>query len=144
MNDCFRGCTNLEYADLSNLNLINNKCYMNFFENNKKLKKVKFPNEYFGDYIIWFYRMFYGCESLTSIDLSNFHNANGQYYYEMFYGCGKLKSINLGGFNRAYNGAYSYNMFINVPKDAQIIIHNNFYRSISGQLNSFGNKIIKY
>ena len=142
MNDFFSGCINLEYADISNLNLKNNGCFMNFFKNNKKLKEVIFPSEPFSN-IYWFYRMFYGCESLTSIDLSNIHNTNGEYYYEMFYGCKKLKSINLGGFNRRYYGSNNYDMFINVPKDAKIIIHENFYNSISGQLNGFKNITIK-
>ena len=33
-------------------------------------------------------------------------------------------------------------MFVNVPKDAQITIHNNFYKGISDQLTNFS-KIIK-
>ena len=138
MNDCFCGCINLEYADLSNLYLKNNKCFMNFFKGDKKLKEVKFPSESFSN-IYWYYRMFYGCESLTSIDMSNIHNTNGQYFYEMFYGCTKLKSINLGGFNKAYNGYYNYGMFVNVPKDAEIIIHKNFFNGISNQLINFNN-----
>ena len=143
MNDCFCGCTNLEYADLSNLNLKNNRCFMNFFKNDKKLKEVKFPAESFSN-IYWYYRMFYGCVSLTSIDMSNIHNTNGQYFYEMFYGCTSLKSINLGGFNKAYNGYYNYDIFANVPNDAEITIHNNFYTGISKQLNNFSKKKIKY
>ena len=67
MNDFFSWCTNLEYADLSNLNLKNNGCFMNFFSNNKKLKEVKFPNEYFGGNAYYYFGMFYGCESLTSL-----------------------------------------------------------------------------
>ena len=82
--------------------------------------------------------MFYGCESLTSIDLSNVYNTNGQYY-----GCKNLKSINLGRFNTAYYGSQNYRMFTGVPNDAQIVIHNNFYRSISGQLSGFNNITIK-
>ena len=139
MNDCFCGCTNLEYADLSNLNLKNNRCFMNFFKNDKKLKEVKFPTESFSN-IYWYYRMFYGCVSLTSIDMSNIHNTNGQYFYEMFYGCTSLKSINLGGFNKAYNGYYNYGIFANVPNDAEITIHKNFYNGISNQLINFSKK----
>ena len=99
MNDCFCVCTNLEYADLSNLNLKNNGCFVNFFNGDKKLNYVKFPSEPFGN-IYYFYQMFYGCESLTSIDMSNVYNSNGEYFYEMFYGCKNLKYINLSGFNK--------------------------------------------
>ena len=141
MNDCFCGCINLEYADLSNLNLKNNRCFMNFFKDDKQLKEVKFPEESFSN-IYWYYRMFYGCESMTSIDMSNIHNTNGQYFYEMFYGCTNLKSINLGGFNKRYYGYNSYDLFINVPKNVEITIHHNFYQSIEEQLNNFPNKTI--
>ena len=139
MNDCFCGCTNLEYADLSNLNLKNNRCFMNFFKGDKNLKVVKFPSEDFSN-IYWYYRMFYGCVSLTSIDMSKIHNINGQYFYEMFYGCTNLKYINLGGFNKEYNGNYNYNIFFNVPNDAEIIIHNKFYKGIKRQLDNYSKK----
>ena len=142
MNDFFSGCTNLKYADLSNLNLKSNSCFMSFFKDNKKLKEVKFPNEYFGSNVYWFYSMFYGCESLTSIDLSKARNTRGGTYHHMFYGCVNLKSINLGGFTTAYYGSEKYNMFTNVPNDAKIIIHNNFYRNISDQLTGFNCQII--
>ena len=141
MNDCFCGCTNLEYADLSNLDLRNNRCFMNFFKDDKNLKVVKFPSEDFSN-IYWYYRMFSGCKSLTSIDMSKIHNTNGQYFYEMFYGCTNLKEINLGGFNKIYNGYYKYDMFYNVPKDAKITIHNNFYKGITEQLEDFNDKKI--
>ena len=143
MNDCFTGCINLEFADLSNLNLTNNACFMNLFMNDKKLKEVIFPRESIS-YVYWYYRMFYKCESLTSIDLSNFHNSNGEYYFEMFYGCKKLKYINLEGFNRYYSGINKSNIFYDVPKDSKIIIHRNFYKSISYQLTLFTNKTIIY
>ena len=51
MNDCFYGCTNLEYVDLSNLDLTNNHCFMNFFSGDKNLKTVIFPS-YFWTLII--------------------------------------------------------------------------------------------
>ena len=138
MNDCFCGCTNLEYAFLNNLNLKSNKCFMNFFRGDKKLKEVKFPSEPFNN-IIWFYNMFYGCESLTSIDMSNVGNTHGEYFYQMFYGCINLRSIDLSGFNKAYKGYFKYDMFINVPKEAEIKIHINFFNSVSYQLTSFKN-----
>ena len=142
MNDCFQNCINLEYADLSNLNLKNNGCFMNFFSGDKKLKEVKFPTESFGN-AYYYYGMFYGCESLTSINMSNVHNTRGQPYYNMFYGCKNLKYLNLEGFDNTNCGYNMNNMFINVPKDAEIIIHRNFYNCISGQLYGFNRINIK-
>ena len=136
MNDCFKGCINLEYVDMSNLDLRNNRCFMNFFKGDKKLKEVKFPSITFSN-IYWYYRMFYECESLTSIDMSSIKNYNGQYFYEMFYGCINLKVIKLNNFNKRYNGYEKYRMFENVPKDAEISIHKNFFEVVEDQLEGF-------
>jgi len=43
--------------------------------------------------------MFYGCSSLTSIDLSHFDTSSIQYMASMFAGCSSLKSIDLHGFD---------------------------------------------
>ena len=107
-----------------------------FFRGDKKLKEVKFPSEPFNN-IIWFYNMFYGCESLTSIDMSNVGNTHGEYFYQMFYGCINLRSIDLSGFNKAYKGYFKYDMFINVPKEAEIKIQINFFNNVSNQLTNF-------
>ena len=45
------------------------------------------------------HRMFYGCSSLTSINLSNFNTLNANDISHMFYGCSSLKSINLNNFD---------------------------------------------
>ena len=114
---------------------------MNFFQYDIKLKEVIFPKESFSN-VYYYYNMFYGCESLTSIDMSNVVNTNGGTYHHMFYGCKNLKYINLRGFNKYNPGGVKHNMFDYVPKDAKIIIHRNFYNTISYQLTSFTNKTI--
>ena len=43
--------------------------------------------------------IFYGCESLSSINLSNFNNKNVTDMSDMFDGCKSLSSINLSNFN---------------------------------------------
>lgn len=45
MNEGFYNSPNLETVDLSNLNLGNNKCFMNYFANDEKLKEVKFQGQ---------------------------------------------------------------------------------------------------
>ena len=45
------------------------------------------------------YRMFYGCSSLTSLDLSNFNTSNVTNMSFMFHDCSSLTSINLSNFN---------------------------------------------
>ena len=43
--------------------------------------------------------MFYKCELLNNIDLSNFNTNNVTNMSWMFYGCSSLNSINLSNFN---------------------------------------------
>ena len=43
--------------------------------------------------------MFYNCNSLSSLDLSNFNTQNVTYMGFMFYGCNSLSSIDLSNFN---------------------------------------------
>ena len=43
--------------------------------------------------------MFYGCESLTSLDLSNIDTSNVLSMREMFWGCSNLTSLDLSNFN---------------------------------------------
>ncbi len=41
--------------------------------------------------------MFYGCSSLTLLDLSKFKTNNVIHMDQMFYGCSKLENLNLSG-----------------------------------------------
>ena len=141
MNDCFSGCTNLEYVDLSNLDLTNNHCFMNLFSGDKNLKTVIFPDQTFSC-VYWYYKMFKDCESLTSINMSMIHNTNGEYFYEMFYGCKNLKSIDLSNFDKYYEGYSKYSIFKDLPKDATIKIHQNFYKTVKDQLTEFTNVLV--
>ena len=43
--------------------------------------------------------MFYGCNSLSSLDLSNFNTQNVTDMGYMFAGCNSLSSLNLSNFN---------------------------------------------
>lgn len=47
------------------------------------------------------YVMFYGCSSLTSLDLSSFNTANVTNMCGMFCGCSSLTNLNLSNFNTA-------------------------------------------
>ena len=136
MNDCFSGCTNLISIDMSRLDLSSNICFMNFFMNDINLEEVKFPEKGFHN-IYWFYRMFYGCKKLTSIDMSNIYNDKGESFNQMFYGCEKLEILFLPNFSKSYKGPSNYNMFVNVTKNATIIINKAFYDSVKDQLVDF-------
>lgn len=54
--------------------------------------------------------MFYGCSSLTTLDLSNFDTSNVTDMGSMFYGCSSLATLNLSNFH-TNNVKSMYNMF---------------------------------
>ena len=56
--------------------------------------------------------MFYGCSSLTYLNLSNFNTSKVTYIYAMFSGCSGLKYLNLSNFNTS-KVTYMYEMFRN-------------------------------
>ena len=117
MNDCFCDCPNLEFVDLSNLDLSNNHCFMNFFRNDKKLKEVHFPKSEIYPYYI--YGMFENCESLTSIDISCIHNDHASYMDNIFHGCSNLMDINITSFHSV---GYGVNLFKGLPENGRITI----------------------
>lgn len=52
--------------------------------------------------------MFFGCSSLTSLNLSNFNTSNVTYMASMFSGCSSLTSLNLSNFNTSNVTSMSY------------------------------------
>ena len=78
---------------------INNKI-ISFNYYNKFNEKGKYKIEYlFNEIIIKTDYMFYECNSLTNINLSNFNTQNVTDMGYMFYGCNSLTNINLSNFN---------------------------------------------
>ena len=70
-----------------------------WFRNQKKLKKIEGLTNLNTSKVTTMYEMFYGCQNLTSLDLSNFKTENVQHMSEMFSGCSSLTSLNLSNFN---------------------------------------------
>jgi hypothetical protein len=121
MNDFFSNCPNLEYVDLSNLDLSNILFFMNMFKNDRKLKEVRFPKINISPYIL--YGMFHNCESLTSIDLSFMDNSQVLFNNDIFNGCRNLKYINIKGFKKTI---HIDNIFTGLPENGTIIIDKKF------------------
>ena len=72
------------------------------------------------------YGMFYGCSSLTSLNLSNFNTSKVINMNYMFGGCTNLEYINLLNFdetNLDSLSSYYSNMFDNVPDNVVICIN---------------------
>ena len=123
---------------MSRLNIRNNRFFMNFFKDNINLIDVKFPIIDFHKFL-WFYRMFYGCKKIQYIDISSVYNDNGEYFYDMFRGCKSLEVLYLPDFNKGCLTCSKDNMFLDVPKNATIVINKNFYNSVKDQLTDFIN-----
>jgi len=68
--------------------------------------------------------MFYGCSSLTSLNLSNFDSSQVTLISQMFYGCEKLAYINLKNFNEInLIPSFYVNIFHKIPENVVICIN---------------------
>ena len=133
MNNMFKGCVNLQKADLSGLNLEYTGCMQHYFHYCHKLTEVIFPNSNINainthnlEY------MFAECHELTSIDLSSFNIDYATYIHFMFYDTPKLTSIRL--FSSTKKIRYNDNMFVKAAKNATIIIKKNTHSSVTDQI----------
>ena len=116
---------------MSNLNLGNNRCFMNYFANDEKLKEVKFPRTEVKK-AYYLNGMFKNCKSLTSIDMSSIYNDNAQHTEEMFNGCSNLQSIKI---NKFKNTQFLSNNFLNgLPTKGTIIISEEIENNIRKQI----------
>ena len=129
MNDFFSNCPNLEYVDLSNLDLSNILFFMNMFKNDRKLKEVRFPKIKSNPFTLL--GMFQNCESLTSIDLSFIDSSQISFINDIFNGCKNLKFININNLKKT---GYNDNIFNGLPENGKIIINKNFISVIEEQL----------
>lgn len=95
MSGMFQNCEKLEELDLtkfctpnvSSLNCMFNDCF--------NLKSIKFSNKFNNDKVLFMNYMFFGCENLEKLDLTNFslNNSNIKEMECMFEGCDKLNEI---------------------------------------------------
>ena len=75
------------------------KSISTMFEGIDKMISISFSPFFKTSNIIYMSSMFYGCNSLTSISLSNFITSKVTDMDHMFYNCSSLKAINLSNFN---------------------------------------------
>ena len=83
--------------------------------------------------------MFYGCSSLTSINLSNFDTSKITNMNYIFYGCSELRFINILNFSfRINSNIYLFDQYI--PSSGTIIANENFLNKINGNYINRWNK----
>ena len=71
--------------------------------------------------------MFYGCDKLTSLDLSSFNTSTVTDMRDMFSGCDKLTSLNLSSFDTSKVTTMS-NMFDYCAELTSLILGPNFFK----------------
>ena len=110
----FQNCFLLESLDLSSFNTegITNGTMSHMFYGCKKLKSITFGEHFKTGGVTNMQNMFGGCESLESLDVSNFDTQNVTNMQNMFYGCSKLTSLDVSNFN-TQNVKYMDDMFRN-------------------------------
>ena len=75
--------------------------------------------------------MFYGCSSLTELDLNSFDTSNVTNMYAMFYNCNNLTSLNVSSFNTS-NVTSMWGMFYACSKLTKLDVSNFDTSSVSG------------
>ena len=102
----FADCTSIKALDLSSFNTENvtemnsSEWYIrSIFEGDKSLEKINLSSSFKTSKIKNMSKMFCGCTSLTSLDLSLFDTSNVTDMNRMFFKCSGLTSLNLSSFN---------------------------------------------
>jgi len=86
----FCGCKELTSIDLSGISFLNVKYLNAMFYECSNLKNLILPSNEKASNVIDFSYMFYKCEKLTSVDLSNISFINAQKLSFMFFNCSSL------------------------------------------------------
>lgn len=71
----------------------------NWFKKMKNMTAIKGMENFNTSDVTNMYHVFYGCASLTSLDLSHFNTEKVTYMANMFQGCAALKELDLSSFN---------------------------------------------
>ena len=101
INCMFEDCTSLKSIDISNINADKIQYFTNLFKSCNNLETVTLPEITNPD--ASFYSLFYGCTSLTIVNLQNIKSQNAKTMENMFYNCSSIKNIDLSNVLSEYN-----------------------------------------
>ena len=93
MDGMFKGCSGLEYLDISNFNTVNATNLDRMFYECYNLKQIKGLNKFNTNNVTNLCAMFFNCPELEYLDLSSFNTINANDMSFMFKKCFKLKEI---------------------------------------------------
>ena len=94
MMEMFKGCNELEYLNLTNMDTSNVNDMRELFKGCYKLKKIEGIKKFNTSNVLYMREMFEDCEKLENIDLSNFDTSEVILMDRMFDDCYNLKKIN--------------------------------------------------
>lgn len=97
MAELFKECNMLESVDLSMFSTGSCTRAGGMFDNAKKLERVQFGEDFKLERATTVERMFYGCGSMTGLDLSMWAGGNLTDMSSLFYGCSGLVQVDFGG-----------------------------------------------
>ncbi len=108
----FQGVEEIE-LNLIDTSKLKNTCWM--FQNCSNLKEIKGIENFDTSQVTLMWYMFYGCSSLTNLDLSKWNTSKVGDMSSMFYGCSSLTELDLSSFdtsqvttmNRMFNNCSS-------------------------------------
>ncbi|MBO4337349.1 MAG: BspA family leucine-rich repeat surface protein, partial [Lachnospiraceae bacterium] len=91
----FAGCSSLTELDMSQLDTSSVIDFTGLFENCTGLKEINTDNSRITNSAVGMERMFYGCSSLTYLDVYNFNVKTVRSMKEMFAGCSSLTRLDI-------------------------------------------------
>ena len=116
MTGMFYCCDSLKELDLSGFNTLSVNNISRLFNNCTSLLSIDLTNFYFKNNIKM-NNMFLNCKSLTSLIFPNFKYTNDMYH--IFYGCNSLTYVDISGFITTKKII----LFYNIPNNCIIIIN---------------------
>ena len=101
MSFMFAGCSKLASLDLSNFNTANTIHAESMFQDCENLQSIKFSPNFTIAKVNNINRMFCGCSSLTTLDLSKFNTRQVKWMIGTFMDCSSLTKLDLSSFDTA-------------------------------------------
>ena len=137
MQSLFDGLTNLEVVNLKNANTSNVPSMRDlFFESG--IKNVDLSG-LGGNSLQDIYNMFYGCNNIESINMSNF-NFGSAYLYQLFAGITTVEIIDISNIDISNTVNAAYNMFYNCPSLTTIYVSSDIdFSTQPSNMSMFGN-----
>ena len=136
MSLMFLGCSSLKSLDVSKFNTSNVIDMHQMFDDCISLKSINFGSHFYTNKATDMGLMFYGCSSLTSLDISNFDTSNVTDMQYMFYGCTALKSLDVSGFDTSK--VKNFTAMFGGTKLTVLDMSNFTFGSLSGATNVMG------